>query len=408
MTSTRLPPQGSRQVTRPVAAAVWGLAIGVPVMLISLLVASPVDDENAAWAVPLYTLIITTWGVTGAFVAVRRPANRVSWIMLAASAGLGLSLVGQVWAYRSLAYFGGDLPGTEAAALVGLLFGPSLNLLILVPLFFPDGRLPSPRWRPFVALLALAAAAALIGVAIRPGPIEGAQGIDNPLGMAALGGLPQLLIDLAGLGTLLCIPAGMAAIVLRYRRGSLIERKQLQWFGSVVVLAFSAFFAAAIMPQPYGQGAWILASLSLGLIPIAIGFAILRYRLYDIDRIISRTVSYGLVTITLAAVFVAVVVGLQQALAVLVTGGSTIAVAASTLVVAALFQPLRRRVQRVVDHRFDRARYDGELMTAAFAGRLRDEVDIDTVVGDLRTTVDESIRPSALGMWLREPRAAQR
>jgi hypothetical protein len=401
-TSSRLPQQGSQQVTRPVAAAVWALAIGIPAVLLVLLVATPFDDESATLAIPLYMLIVTTWGVTGAFIAVRRPANRVPWIMLAASAGVGLALVGSVWAYRSVAQFGGDLPGTEAAALVGLLFGPSLSLAFLVPLFFPDGRLPSPRWRPFVVLILLAAAAALIGVAIRPGPIEGAPGIDNPLGIPALGGLPQSLVDLAGLGTLLCIPAGMIAAVLRYRRGSLVERKQLQWFGSVVVLAFSAFLAAAILPQPYGQGAWWVASLSIGLIPISIGIAILRYRLYDIDRIISRTVSYGLVTVTLAAVFVAVVIGLQQVLATFLTGGNTIAVAASTLVVAALFQPLRSRTQRVVDRRFDRARYDGDQTTAAFARRLRDEVDIDTVTNDLQTTIDGSISPTRQSLWLRD------
>jgi hypothetical protein len=143
-----------------------------------------------------------------------------------------------------------------------------------------------------------------------------------------------------------------------------------------------------------------------GLIPIAIAIAILRYRLFEIDRIISRTVSYAIVTLTLAIVFFAAAVGLQAVLAPL-TRDETIAVAASTLVVAALFQPLRRRIQRVVDRRFNRARYDAQQMADAFALRLRDEVDIDAVASDLATTVDDSVRPATIGLWLRaagEPR----
>ena len=198
---------------------------------------------------------------------------------------------------------------------------------------------------------------------------------DNPLGMPALGGLPQALIDIGGIGALICIPAGILAAVLRYRRGTLVERKQLKWFGSVLVLAFSMFFAATLLPQPYGQWAWIVASASIGLVPVAIGIAILRYRLYEIDRIVSRTIGWALVTGLLVAVFAGTIVGLQALLAP-VTNNNTLAVAASTLVAAALFQPLRARVQRAVDRRFNRARVDAQRAIDAFGAHLRDDVDL--------------------------------
>ena len=177
---------------------------------------------------------------------------------------------------------------------------------------------------------------------VRAGPARGHAGVDNPLGIPALGGLPQALIDLGGIGALVCIPAGIVAAVLRYRRGTTVERKQLKWFGSVLVLAFSMFFAATLLPQPYGQWAWIVASASIGLVPVAIGIAILRYRLYEIDRIVSRTIGWALVTALLAAVFAGTIIGLQALLAAASRTTTPSRSAASTLVVAALFQPLRR------------------------------------------------------------------
>jgi hypothetical protein len=160
------------------------------------------------------------------------------------------------------------------------------------------------------------------------------------------------------------------------------------------------FFAATLLPQPYGQWAWIVASLSLGLIPVAIGIAILRYRLYDIDQIVSRTIAWAVVTAVLVAVFAGLVVTLQAALAP-ITSENTLAVAASTLLAAALFQPLRRRVQRAVDRRFDRSHYDGERIAVSFAERLRDEVDLERSTMGLRQAADDALRPSASAVWLR-------
>ena len=179
-----------------------------------------------------------------------------------------------------------------------------------------------------------------------------------------------------------------------------MERKQLKWFGSVLVLALSAFFGATILPQPYGQWAWIVASLCMGLIPIAIGIAILRYRLYEIDRIVSRTLSYAVVTALLAGVFVATNLALQAVL-VNATGGSTFTTAASTLVVAALFQPVRRRIQRPIDRRFNRAGADAQRVVEAMSVTVRDEVDLERLRGSVVATASEAVHPAGAALWLR-------
>jgi hypothetical protein len=385
---------------RPVAVLVWLLAVGTPVAIAILVLVSPTPELDA-WAVPLYSLIVTSWGLTGAFLVTRRPDNRVGWVIWAAGVGIGLAIVGQLWAGLSYSMFGGSLPGTGAGAILGLLFGPAFYLVMLVPLLFPDGRYLSRRWSAAGALLLLSAAATLVGSLVRPGEVEGMRGVENPLGLPALGGIPQALIDLGGFGALLCIVAGIVAVLLRYRRGSPVERKQLKWFGSVAVLAFSMFFVAAVA-QPYGQVAWIAASLSMGLIPIAIGIAILRYRLYEIDRIVSRTLSYAVVTALLAGVFVATNLALQAVL-VNATGGSTFTTAASTLVVAALFQPVRRAIQRPIDRRFNRAGADAQRVVDALAATVRDEVDLERLRGSVVATASEAVHPAGAALWLRRP-----
>lgn len=399
MTASSVPGNDVRRLPRPAAAAVWVLAAGVPVGLASLAFATPPPEQDA-WAIPLYSLIVATWGLAGGFLVTRRPENRVGWVLLAVGLGVGLGLLGQMWAYLSLSAFEGSLPGAVAGATLGLLFNPALFLTMLVPLLFPDGRLMSRRWGIVAALLLLGSVATLLGMIARPGPIEGMPQFDNPLGAPALVGLSQALIELGGILVLVCLPAGILAAILRFRRGTSVEREQLKWFGAVLALAFSMFFAATLLPQPYGQWAWIVASLSLGLIPVAIGIAILRYRLYDIDRIVSRTIAWAVVTAVLVAVFAGLVVTLQAALAP-ITSENTLAVAASTLLAAALFQPLRRRVQRAVDRRFDRSHYDGERIAVSFAERLRDEVDLERSTMGLRQAADDALRPSASAVWLR-------
>jgi hypothetical protein len=369
-------------------------------VVIGLLLAVSPPSEEDAWAFPLYALIAVTWSLTGAFLVTRRPDNRVGWVLLAVGLGIGASIAAQAWIGLSYSSHDGSLPGIHLAAALGVAFTPSLYLVMLVPLLFPDGRVMSGRWAAAAGLLVAAAVMTFVGSLVRPGPLEGGPNVENPFGIAGFGAIAQVLIDLGGLSSLACLPAGIAAAILRYRRGSRVERKQLQWFGSVLVFAFSMFFAAATLPQPIGQWAWILAGLSLGLIPIAIGLAILRYRLYDIDRIISRTIGWSLVTGALLAAFTAAVLVFQAALAG-ITQGQTLAVAGSTLLAFAMFQPLRRRIQSIVDRRFDRARYDAEQTLLVFTDRLRDQLDLEALGQEVGRVAAETVRPESAGLWLR-------
>jgi hypothetical protein len=378
---------------------VWILALALAPMILVLSLANPAPEN--AWAIPMYSLIIVSWGVTGAFLATRLPGNRVGWVMWLAAVGMGIAGLGSIWSWVSVSAHGGSLPGTDAGAVVGVLFQPALLLVLLVPLIFPNGRLLSRRWSVVAGGLLVALTAALVGSLLLPGPLENSPWIENPLGIPELAQASRTLIDVGGSLSLLCLPAGIVAVVLRYRRGTAIERNQVKWFGSVIVLALTMFLGATLLPQPFGQAAWIVAILAVGLLPLAIGIAVLRYRLYEIDRLISRTIGWAIVTGLLVGAFVLLVLGLTAVLQPL-TGGSTLAVAGSTLAVAALFQPLRARVQRVVDRRFNRARYDAERTAAAFAARLRDQTDLATIHADVLAAVDGSLRPARLGLWVRD------
>jgi len=237
--------------------------------------------------------------------------------------------------------------------------------------------------------------------AARAGPVSDGLA-NNPIGIAGemWVELGNLGLALAGLALVASLLLGVMAVIARYRRGSGIERAQLRWFlaanVATALFVILAFLDGAGAPTAFDM----LFVLSLSLPPLAVGIAVLRYRLYDIDRIISRGIAYGLLTGVLAATYATVILMLQGPLGA-VLGGDTVSVALSTLVVAALFQPLRRRFQRVVDRRFDRARVDADLMSAAFSERLRNEVDIASVTADLDRTVRDALKPAELGLWLR-------
>jgi uncharacterized membrane protein YdcZ (DUF606 family) len=221
----------------------------------------------------------------------------------------------------------------------------------------------------------------------------------------------DVLNSFANLSAVFGFGGAAAALVVRFRRGGPIVREQLKWLVAVAAVATVAFPTAFLLqpsdpsqPSAAADGMFLLGFVALLALPVAIGVAILRYRLYEIDRIISRTISYALVTGALAAVFVAGVIALQELLSGF-TERQTLAVAASTLLAFALFQPMRRRIQHGVDRRFDRARVDSERTAAAFAGRLRDQIDIDTITGDLDRTVRVALRPSLVDLWVRKDRS---
>jgi hypothetical protein len=268
-------------------------------------------------------------------------------------------------------------------------------------LLFPTGRLLSPRWRPVAWALGLVLGLYLIARLFTPGPV-GSGLPDNPLGIEPAQGLLQLIQTMAGVAVPFLVLAVLASVVLRFRRSQGEERQQLKWFTFVVAADVVLIPGLGALTEQFAPvlGELLVFPASISLIPIAIGVAVLKYRLYDIDRVINRTLVYGLLTVLLGAVYLAGVFGLGQLLNP-VSGESALAVAASTLAVAALFQPARRRVQAVVDRRFNRRRYDAARTVEGFSGRLRDEIDLDTLSVELLAVVEQTMQPAAVSLWLR-------
>jgi hypothetical protein len=381
---------------------VWALALGLPVLMVASLPLLPLLQDRDSWALFAYPAVVSTWGVMGAVIVVRRPGNAVGWLLWVVGVSLGVSLVGQSWSLISALRAGGTLPGTMVGAWLSWLFSPMLVLALIVPpLLFPDGRLMSRRWVIVLVLGVAAVVGQALGAIVKPGLLDySPYAIENPTGIPGLGGAARLLLDVSGFVILPCLLLAALAAALRFRRGTPIERQQLKWFGSAMGLAALGLAGAATLPQPIGIACYIVMTIALGLVPVAIGMSILRYRLYDIDRLIGRTVAYATVTAVLATAFVATNLILQALLA-NVTGGETFTTAASTLLVAGLFQPLRRRVQAPIDRRFNRARVDAELVLQAFANQTRDQVDFDALHAAVLGAMDDAVAPSRSDIWLR-------
>ncbi len=348
----------------------------------------------------------------GALLVVRRPGLSIGWILLLLSACFAV-VTGTLDA--TVAQFA-DGTVTPLKALIAILGDKAgvlpFFLFAVLAIVFPTGRMPRGRWGTIMrvavigGLLLIAATFVMPTISVSLVGHPESVPVRNPIAL-----LPDLAIwQVIGpnetfflIILLLVVAAG--SLVVRARSAVGIERQQLRWFtssvGAVVAAVVGGLLISALLPALGSTGlVWIPAIVAFPLVPIAIGIAVLRYRLFEIDRIISRTLSYAVVTVTLATVFVGVVLGLQAVLAPF-TGDSTIAVAASTLIVAALFQPLRWRIQRVVDRRFDRARYDGERIVTAFGLRLRDQVDLEGLATDLEGIVGQAVAPTSLGLWVR-------
>jgi hypothetical protein len=351
-------------------------------------------------------LVVTlAYATVGLLLAVRPGGGRMGAILLGGSA---------VFAAVPFGYaFAGTLAirsPLDPVANVLVLLGPALVplgyalILPIVALTFPDGRLPSSRWRWPTRVAVGALGASTILIVFTPGGIENVVPW-NPIGIDALPAwISALSWPLAGIGGVTISVLGVAAIVSRYRRGEGVERQQLRWFVAAVGLGVVPI---TISPLGGGPGAFLLAMFGLLLIPISVWIAVTRYRLYEIDRLISRGLSWAVLSGLLVAVYAGAVLLLQTVLGEVI-GGQTVAVAGSTLLAAALFQPLRRRVQAVVDQRFNRARYDAERTSTAFAERLRDEVDIDLLRAALATTAGGAVAPSRVGVWLRSTTGSAR
>lgn len=367
----------------------------------------------------LFAAVVLAFPIVGLLIVRRQPRNTVGWLLLAIGFAWGLSALADSYALYGLAARPGSLPGADvAAALASASWAPGIGLMgTFLVLLYPDGHLPSGRWRPLAWLSALTIFTVTVIVALTPGRlgVEPFADLRNPLGWES--GAPVLTILLVAFLPILplCFVACAVALVRRFRRSRGVERQQLKWLaaaGAVVASLFVLAMAGSLLKPGSGwfTGAdppWLvavqnIAIASFALMPIAIGIAILRHRLYDVDLVIKRTLVYGSLSLTLAAVYLGSVLFLQLVLEP-ITVQSDLAVAGSTLAVAALFRPARRRIQQIVDRRFYRSRYDATLTLDTFAGRLRHEVDLDAVGADLRQAVQDTVQPAHVSLWVRQP-----
>ena len=344
------------------------------------------------------------FAVVGALLVAKRPDNLVGWIMGAAALIVGIFPASETYAAYvmttrgrpdALAVFGAWANGWYWYVLLALVF-------CYLPLLFPDGRLLSRRWLPVAVLPAVGIAGAMVLGTL----VETFRGqtfdyrIENPIGIEGLANVEELPVFIV-FGGFYAIGAvgAIASLALRFRRSRGTERQQLKWFlfatAPTLTILLEYYLPEFILSLAF---AWLL----LGL-PAAIGIAVLRYRLYNIDLVINRTLVYAALTISLSLVYLGSVAGLQRLLSPVVGEGNQLAVVASTLLIAALFQPLRRRVQSFIDRRFYRRKYDAGRVLADFSGRLRDETDLETLSEDLASVVGEALQPAHVSVWLRAP-----
>jgi hypothetical protein len=350
------------------------------------------------------------YGIVGGLLAIRRPRHLVGWLLLAGAWTFALSSVPVPATTAQLV--AGALPPLVMASAVAQAWssGFFIAVLFVITLVFPSGRLPTGRWGRFarlaLVLVFLLALLALFTPTISVTIPGFSSGVDVPNPLAVFPGWPVWPVVSAGPPvTLVLTAAGVISMVVRLRRARGVERAQLRWLVWSMAFILVAFLIGLVGDAVFVHGqngvVWLPAILAFSLPPLAIGIAVLRYRLYEIDRLISRTIGWAVVTLILGGLFVAVIL-VAQALIAPLTGSSELAVAGSTLVVAALFQSLRRRVQRLVDRRFNRARYDAEQTVAAFAARLRDEVDLQRLRAEILVTVTATVEPTSVSLWLRQ------
>jgi len=385
------------------------LARGLWVVTISLVTGSLVLGLANRSEVPLYevtsAIIAPTFATIGALISSRRPGNVIGWIFLAASVLVGVAMFSGQYASAALAPEDPTLSGGAVAAWFAAQAQSAYVVFILfLVLLFPDGKLLSRRWRPMVWAIGAFIGASLGIGALSPGPFVDFPSASNPFGVQAIAPALGVLGVVGGVGGLICVAATIFSLILRFYRSRGEQRLQLKWFTYATTMGLlTPLILSEIAPavfQVLGRFLWTLGFLS---IPVSTAVAILKYRLYDIDRIINRTLVYGALTVTLVAVYVGSVLSIQYAFRGLTGSESQLAIVASTLLIAALFNPLRRRVQNFIDHSFYRRKYDAAKTLEEFSAKLRDERDIDTLNSELLSTVQETMQPEHVSLWLREP-----
>jgi MFS family permease len=371
------------------AWGLWGLAVA---LLVAAMVLAP-------WLILGYVGVLAVLSLAfltvGAFLAGRRPGNAVGWLLGGWGMVMAFSALTGAYVDRGLVHDPGSLPGPEWAAWAeAVVWHPAFSLLVFLLLLFPSGRLPSRRWRPFALFTVAVYGTLSLSAALSPGAIElYYPEAASPVRLPVAGLADTVFGWLLG-GQLLVLATALVSLVGRQRRARGEERQQVKWFVYTVVTVVLVFVTTTL-----ALGAGYLFPL-FGLIPVSVAIAVFKYRLYEIDRLINRTLVYGLLTALLVGVYASLVFLLGGVLDP-VTGESSLAVAAATLAVAALFQPARRRLQALVDRRFNRRRYDAARTVERFSGRLRDQVELDTLSAELLAVVDQTVQPTRASLWLR-------
>ena len=399
--------------------ALW-LALFAATIALSILTLSAQPPATWGTSDPVSNLLIfmpfLAFPIVGVLIASRRPNNPIGWICLASGIFWVLLFLTGPYGVYGLVVNPGSVPfPAQLGALTEWQWVPAAGLLgIYLPLLFPDGRLPSRRWRPLAwfagALILLVSATTMLA----PGPLPDlGEGVDNPFGLEGQPWLAEAAIVLRPL-FFLCILASAFSLILRYRRSGGAQREQIKWLAfaaSLVGLLLMSITVSTLIFVPgtftgTEQPLWLrllqdVVVISAAGIPVAIGFAVLKYRLYDIDVLINRTLVYGTLTAMLILVYVCGVISLQYLFRLLTGEASNLAVVASTLAIAALFSPLRRRIQSFVDRRFYRRKYDAAMILEALGTKLRDQTDLEKLCEDLGEVVDETMQPAHVSVILR-------
>jgi hypothetical protein len=342
------------------------------------------------------------YGTVGLVVALRRPANPIGWLFSASGLVWALMISFEPWLnsllveHRPL-----GLAGQVAVVVQEVGWVPAIALGLALPLLLlPDGRLRSRRWRLVVADMVVGGALLVVGVVLAPGQLlnDGPVPVDNPFALSGMAGKLATIVVIAGVVLYaISMPAALIGLVLRFRSSRGAERQQLRWVVAGAAAAAAGLVAGANVPQQTVISSILYAMVLC--IPLGLAVAVLRYRLWDLDRLVSRTVTYALVTALLVVPYLLIL----PVTASLARGSGSLAVAAATLIAAAAFQPLRRRVQDLVDRRFNRRRYDTARTLEHFAARLRDQLDLDALEGELLGVVDQTVAPTRASLWLRPP-----
>jgi hypothetical protein len=400
----------TKRHARILAWSLFGLFVGLILTNFLVILLGPSGEDD------LFFVAVGGYAFVGALVASRQPGNAVGWILLV----IGITLTLGALADANLLSESAPARGLSGWLSEWVWYVWLTLAGIILPQLFPTGRALSRRWRPVLWLGVAALVLSVLGAAFEPGrmdvdspvPVENPFGIGGPIG-DALPGVSRAGDVLAAFAFVLAA----ASLVIRFRRSRGVERQQLKWFAYVGMLAATGLALAmaqvlfGLQPGEDGEAGWLeivgavgwflaLGAIILG-IPIATGMAILRHRLYDIDVVINRTLVYGALTATLAAAYLGSVLLLQLALSPL-TEDSGLAIAGSTLAVAALFRPARARIQELVDRRFYRSKYDAAHTIERFGARLRDEVELDSLSAELRGVVADTMQPAHVSLWLRE------